>query len=104
MEAPMVVENSGIKDKAKLREYLYKNPKKLAIKLAQLVQTKQGALLVPVRLKGKGPGYYYSINDKKFILSPRNGEYYLLPWIDDNIEKCYVYSHFQKKKSLMSSN
>ena len=93
MEAQMVVENSGIKDKAKLREYLYKNPKKLAIKLAQLIQTKQGHLLPPVRLKGKGMGYYYSVNDKELILAPRSGEYYLLPWVDDEKERCYVYSH-----------
>ena len=89
----MVAENSGIKNKAKLREHLYKNPKKLAIKLAQLIQTKEGNLLPPVRLKGKGSGYYYSVNDKKIILSPRNGEYYLLPWFDDDEERCYVYSH-----------
>jgi len=89
----VAVENSGIKDKEKLREYLYKNPKKLAIKLAQLIQTKEGLLLPPVRLKGHGPGYYYSVNDKKMIFSPRNGEYYLLPWFDDDKDRCYVYSH-----------
>jgi len=92
-EVQMVVENSGIKDKEKLREYLYKNPTKLAIKLAQLIQTKQGHLLPPVHLKGKGTGYYYSVNDKKFILSARKGEYYLLPWSDDDEDRCYVYSH-----------
>jgi len=92
-EVPMVTENSGIKDKAKLREYLYKNPQKLAIKLAQLIQTKQGNLLPPVKLKGKGTSYYYSVNDKRFILSPRSAEYYLLPWFDDDEERCYIYSH-----------
>ena len=94
MEAAMeAVENSNIKDKAKLREYLYKNPTKLAQKLAQFLQRKDGTLLQPVKLKGSGGSYYYSINDKKFIWAPRDGEYYLLPWIDDNKEKCYVYSH-----------
>jgi len=96
MEAAMVAaENSGIKDKAKLRKYLYKNPNKLAIKLASLLQDKQGNLLQPVRLKGSGMTYCYSFNDKKFILSPREGEYYLLPWVTDEKEKCYVYCHSQ---------
>jgi hypothetical protein len=94
MEAAMVAaENSGIKDKAKLREYLYKNPKKLAAKLAQMLQSKDGDLLHPVKLKGKGPGYYYSYNDKKLILCPRNSEYYLLPWVDEDDKRCYVYAH-----------
>lgn len=88
-----VTKGSGIKDKAKLREYLYKNPNKLAAKLANMLKTKEGDLLHPIRLKGKGPGYYYSINDKKLILCPRNSEYYILPWADDDINRCYVYSH-----------
>ena len=93
MEAPMVAENSGIKDKAKLREYLYKNPNKLAIKLAVLLKSPDGSLLHPVRLKGKNSGYYYSVNDKKLILTPRNSEYYLLPWGDDDNTRCYLYCH-----------
>ena len=94
MEAAMVAAgNSNIKDKAKLREYLYKNPKKLAQKLAQCLQEKDGTLLQPIRFKGKGGSYYYSVNDKRFVYAPRDAEYYLLPWIDDDKEKCYVYSH-----------
>ena len=94
MEAAMVVaENSGIKDKAKLREYLYKNPAKLALKLAQLLQKSDGTLLQPVRFKGKGTGYYYSVNDKRHVACPRAGEYYLMPWMDDDKERCYVYGH-----------
>ena len=89
----MVAENSGIKNKAKLREYLYKNPNKLALKLAQLLKTSEGDLLPLVRLKGKGSSYYYSVNDKKFILSPRDSEYYLLPWVDEDNSRCYVYTH-----------
>ena len=94
-EAAMVAaENSGIKNKAKLREYLYKNPAKLATKLAKMLETSDGDLLHPVRLKGKGPGYYYSVNDKKLILCPRNSEYYILPWADDDENRCYVYAHY----------
>ena len=89
----MVTNSSEIKDKAKLRKYLYKNPDKLALKLAQLLKNNDGTLLHPVRLKGNGSGFFYSVNDKKLILSPRHGEYYLLPWIDDDEDRCYVYSH-----------
>tara|TARA_Y100001963_G_scaffold156599_1_gene250611 strand:- start:1498 stop:1836 length:339 start_codon:yes stop_codon:yes gene_type:complete len=86
--------NSGIKDKAKLREYLYKNPRKLALKLAKMVQTDSGELLQPVKLKGKGAGYYYSLNDKKMIMAQRDAEFYLLPWVDYESDRCYVYSHY----------
>ena len=95
MEAAMVAaESSGIKNKAKLREYLYKNPDKLAQKLAQFLKDDDGTLLKPVIFKGKGVGYYYSHNDKRFIHCPRQGEYYLLPWATDDRDRCYVYSHY----------
>jgi hypothetical protein len=90
----VAAENSEIKNKAKLREYLYKNPAKLAQKLAQFLQTESGDLLQPVRIKGKGTGYYYSHNDKRFIHAPRNAEYYLLPWATDEDGKCYIYGHY----------
>jgi len=89
----VAAENSGIKNKAKLREYLYKNPNKLAEKLAQALQQKDGTLLQPVKLKGKGGSYFYSVNDKRFVWVARNAEYYLLPWVEDDKEKCYIYSH-----------
>ena len=89
----VVAENSGIKNKEKLREYLYKNPAKLALKLAQLLQTSDGELLQPVRFKGNGIIYSYSVNDKKHIPCTRNAEYYLMPWLDDDKERCYVYCH-----------
>jgi hypothetical protein len=94
-EAAMVAaESSEIKNKAKLREYLYKNPAKLAQKLAKFLQDEQGNLLEPVKIKGKGMGYYYSHNDKKFIPTPRDGEYYLLPWTAEDPSDCYIYSHY----------
>jgi len=89
----VVAENSGIKDKAKLREYLYKNPAKLALKLAQLLQKEDGTLLQPVKFKGNGVIFSYSVNENRHIPCPRDGEYYLMPWLDDDKEKCYVYSH-----------
>ena len=95
MGAVMVAsENSGIKNKAKLREYLYKNPGKLAQKLAQFLKDGNGELLIPVQLKGEGIGYYYSHNDKRFIHCPRGGEYYLLPWATDDTKRCYIYTHY----------
>jgi len=95
MEAAMVAEeNSEIKNKAKLREYLYKNPAKLAQKLAKLMQSDDGDLLEPVKIKGKGMGYYYSHNDKRFIHVARDGEYYLLPWASEDPDECYIYTHY----------
>jgi len=88
----VAAEKSGIKDKDKLKEYLYKNPAKLACKLAQLIQDDNGNLLQLIKLKGSGMTYCYSINDKKFILTPRASEYYLLPWGAENPEKCFIYS------------
>jgi hypothetical protein len=94
MEAAMVAaENSGIKDKAKLKEFLYKNPDKLAMKLAKMIQNNDGTLLEPVRIKGTGIGYYYSYRDKAFIPVPRNSEYYLTPWAADDPDECFIYSH-----------
>ena len=90
----MVAENSGIKDKAKLIKYLYSNPTKLALKLATFLKDKQGNSLPMVKLKGKGQGYYYSMNGKKLIRVSRDGEFYLLPWEDvRNSEKCFIYTH-----------
>ena len=90
----VAAESSGIKNKAKLREYLYKNPDKLAQKLAQFLKDGDGELLMPIKLKGKGTGYYYSHNEKRFIHCPRDGEYYLMPWASEDKEKCYVYTHY----------
>lgn len=89
----VAAESSEIKNKAKLREYLYKNPIKLAMKLAKMLETSTGELLTPVRLKGEGKGYYYSHHDKKFIHVPRNSEYYLLPWVAEKDNECYIYAH-----------
>ena len=97
----VAVENSGINDKAKLKEYLYKNPDKLAIKLAQFLKDDHGDLLVPVRFKKSSPCYYYSINHKRHLLCPRNGEYYLLNWRDEDEEKCYVYSHYKWQMGII---
>tara|TARA_B100000287_G_C20592976_1_gene764987 strand:+ start:233 stop:571 length:339 start_codon:yes stop_codon:yes gene_type:complete len=90
----MVAESSGIKDKAKLMKYLYENPDKLALKLQSLIKDKQGNSLPLVKIKGKGQGYYYSVNDKRLIRVCRDGEFYLLPWENlQDKDKCYIYTH-----------
>ena len=91
----MLAENSGIKDKAALRAYLYKNPAKLALKLSKFIKDEEGHALLQVRIKGDGGGYFYSINDKAFKYASRSAEYYLLPWADpEDPEKCYIYGHY----------
>ena len=90
----VATQDSGFKDKAKLREYLYKNPDKLAIKLAKMLQNQAGDLLQPVRFIGNGIIFCYSYNDKKHIHCPRNAEYYILPWVDEDLSKCYIYCHY----------
>ena len=65
----------------------------MAQKLAKFLQDDNGELLSPVKLKGKGMGYYYSYNDKRFVAVPRDGEYYLLPWVSEDPKECYVYTH-----------
>ncbi len=96
MEAAMVAaENSEIKNKAKLREYLYKNPKKLAMKLQNFLKSDEGELLQPIKIKGTGIKYLYSHYDKKFVPCPCDGEYYLMHWVDEDPDVCYVYSHYK---------
>ena len=90
----MVGKDSGIKDKNKLLRYLYKNPDKLAIKLAKFLHSEE-KLLEPVKLKGSGQGYYHSVNDNKLIRISRDADFYLLPWEDkNNDKKCYIYTHY----------
>ncbi len=91
----MVVSNSGIKDKSKLLKFLYKNPEKLAQKLSGFMQNNDGELLPMVKLKGKGQGYYYSVNHKRLIRVSRDDEFYLLPLRDDvDKNKRYIYTHY----------
>ena len=48
----MVTKNSGISDKKKLLGFLYKNPDKLAIKLAKFLYSEEESL-EPVKFKAK---------------------------------------------------
>jgi len=89
----MVAKNSGIKNKNKLLKFLYSNPAKLAIKLQKFIKDDDGNALPLVKLEGKGQGYYYSVNDKRLVRISRDSEFYLLPWVDEDPRKCYIYSH-----------
>ena len=90
----MVTTDGGITDKKALMKFLYSNPEKMAIKLAQFLKDKEGNALPVVRLKGEGQGYYYSFNDKKLVRVCRNAEFYLLSWHDvSDPEKCFIYTH-----------
>jgi hypothetical protein len=94
MEVAMVAENSNITDKDKLKEYLYRNPDKLAQKLNQLLKDDDGFLLEPVKLKEDSNNYCYSIHLKRFVYISKNTELYLLPYsCPEDPRKCYVYSH-----------
>jgi len=93
-EVVMVAENSSIKNKEKLKSYLYRNPDKLAQKLSQLLKDDDGFLLEPVKLKDNSNNYCYSINLKRFVYIPKSAELYLLPYsCPEDPRKCYVYSH-----------
>jgi len=91
----MVTKNSGISDKNKLLCFLYKNPDKLALKLAKFLQDPNGTSLEPVKFKKSGQGYYYSVNDRKLIRISRDSDFYLLSWEDKNDNrKCFIYTHY----------
>jgi hypothetical protein len=95
MEVVMVAENSGIKNKEKLLKYLYANPDKLALKLLQFIKDEEGQALPQVKIKGKGQGFYYSINHKRLIRVSRDADFYLLPWGDEeDNRRCYIYTHY----------
>ena len=94
MGAAMVAENSGIKDKKKLLQYLYTNPEKLAEKLSKFIKNSKGGAMPLVALKGTGQGYYYSMQRKSLVRVCRGDEFYLLPWTDtEEKNRCYVYTH-----------
>jgi len=66
------------------KEYLTKefqsNFIKLAVKLTGLLKSKDGYLFEPVKIKGKGKGFYWSVSDKSFV------------WVDKQLEWYHVYS------------
>ena len=63
--------------------------------LSKFIKDSNGNPFEQVRIKGKGYGYYYSMSDKKPILVPRSGEYYLISNKPDNQGRVRVYSHYK---------
>ena len=63
----------------------------LAKQAAKTLCTKSGDLMLSVRLKGEGLGYYSAPYDKKLILVPRQAEYYYLPWQSDEKGRKYLF-------------
>jgi hypothetical protein len=53
---------------------------KLAAKLSSMVKSKDGFLFEPVKITGKGKGFYYSLSDKCFM------------WVDKDLEWYHIYS------------
>tara|TARA_R110002074_G_scaffold336120_1_gene506553 strand:+ start:484 stop:798 length:315 start_codon:yes stop_codon:yes gene_type:complete len=68
---------------------------KLAAKLSGYIKSKSGYLLQPVRIRGNGKGFYWSISDKIFIWVDRNLEWYHVDGVapDDRGRLC-LYSPF----------
>ena len=66
--------------------------KGVAKQIAELLSKGEQNNLVAVMLKGEGRGFYYSLVEKKPVEVPRRGEYYLLPFEEDNEGRLYVFS------------
>ncbi len=91
----MVTQISGISDKSKLMEHLYKNPKKLAMRLARFLSSSNNELLPLARIKGAGQGFYYSISHKSLVRVSRTDEFYLLPDREgQEAGYLYLYTHY----------
>ena len=52
---------------------------KLAARMSNFLKSKKGELLIAVRIKGEGKGYYWSISDRGFVLVEKSVDFY---WVD----------------------
>jgi hypothetical protein len=67
----------------------------MAKKAAELLRDKNGDLLIQVKIKGTGHGFYWSPSKKGLIFVPRDAEYYYISWKKDDKGRCYLYlPHF----------
>lgn len=86
---------SAKKDDEDKKETTIKLYHDLAEKAAELLKDKQGNLLLTVKIKGTGHGFYWSPSKKSLIFVPREAEYYYLPWKKDEKNRCYLFlPHF----------
>ncbi|QDP62176.1 MAG: hypothetical protein GOVbin1807_175 [Prokaryotic dsDNA virus sp.] len=63
--------------------------------LSKFMKDSNGNPFEQVKIKGEGYGYYYSMSDKKTILVPRAGEYYLISNKADHKGRLRLYSHYK---------
>ena len=63
--------------------------------LSEFTKDSNGNPLEMVTIKGSGYGYYYSMSDKKLIMVPKKGEYYLISKKPDELGRLKVYSHYK---------
>ena len=82
-------------DETKYSKEFEENFIKLAVKLSGWTKSKNGTLLEPVKIKGNGKGFYWSISDKSFVWVDRDLEWYLVGGVapDDKGRLC-LYSPF----------
>jgi|TARA_R110001583_G_scaffold10061_4_gene46913 ADP-ribose pyrophosphatase YjhB (NUDIX family) len=69
--------------------------------LEKFIKDSNGYALEQVSIKGSGYGYYYSMSDKKIILVPRSGEYYLISVVPDRKGRLRVYSHYKHNTGIV---
>jgi len=67
----------------------------MAKKAAELLRDRNGDLLLQVKIKGSGHGFYWSPSKKGLIFVPREAEYYYISWKKDDKGRRYLYMpHF----------
>jgi len=68
---------------------------KLAAKLSGYLKSKDGFLLEPVKIKGKGKGFYWSLSDKSFGWVDKELEWYLVTGVpQDEQGRLCLYSPY----------
>ena len=56
---------------------------KLAARMSSFLKSKKGELLIAVRIKGEGQGFYWSLSDRQFVMINKSTDLY---WVD-KVEK-----------------
>ncbi len=68
---------------------------KLAAKLSGWTKSKDGYLLEPVKIKGNGKGFYWSVSDKAFAWVDKDLEWYYIDGVDaDEQQRVCLYSPY----------
>jgi len=89
-------------DETKYSKEFEANFIKLAAKLSGWTRSKSGTLLEPVKIKGNGKGFYWSISDKNFVWVDRALEWYLVSGVaPDEQGRICLYSPFIFARGLI---